>query len=857
MLVRAVATAISLLAVAGALAPAAHATAPYTEQLPPLLTPWTSSVSTVAPLPEYPRPQLERSSWLSLNGQWQYEQGEAGQAPPFGQDLAQTILVPFPVESPLSGIEREDIYGWYRRTFTMPPTWSPQRVLLNFGAVGWQAKVYVNGHLAGTHEGDYDSFALDITPWINRTGLNELVVGFYDPIGAAGEPVGKQTPGTPAGILHTASSGIWQTVWLEPVSAEHITGLDLVPDVVGSRLLVNAAVTGGSAGKVTAQVLAGNRVVATATGRPGRTFSVVVTHPHLWSPTDPYLYNLRVQLAAGSTRLDRVTSFFGMRSISLGRVDGMTRILLNRKFVFESGALDQGYWPDGLYTPPADAAMRFDILAAKELGYNMIRVHQMVEPDRFYYWADKLGILVWQDMPALRLPGNALPTAGDQAEFRHELGRIVVQHRSDPSVVMWIPFNEGWDQFDPLGVTRQARMLDPSALVDTDSGSADCCGVAETSNSDVRDTHLYFGPYAVTPDYRASVIGEYGGVLPYPPVGHRWPGLLTSIGSPVAVWGSPTTTAFLQQQYAELTQEMRAGGASGAVFTELFGQEDELGIVTYDRQVFTMSPSVLRGLNDTLIADSENPAELAPQTAAIPPGTTGLWLFDQHRGSTVADASKHHHPLTLEDGAAWAPGPGGGALAINAPGEQAVGSAPVINTSGSFTVSAWLKPSRAAESGTAVSEPGPVGSSFSLGIDTASRGVQSLHGTPGAPLGKATWWTFMVPNNDRCVPASCGVRANTRYTDGREDPQAGTWYQVTGVYNRGTQTIAIYVNGVPEDVEHTFGIPAQKGPLTVGGGDEDYTPTDSFIGAISGLRTYARALTVSEVWQLYLAERPG
>ncbi len=849
----------------GALAPAASATAPYTEKLPPLTTPWTRSVSTVAPLPEYPRPQLERSRWLNLNGQWQYEAGQPGQAPPFGQDLAQTILVPFPVESPLSGIEREDTWGWYRRTFTVPSGWAGDHVLLNFGAVSWQASVYVNGHLAGTHQGDYDSFSLDITPFLNRTGENELIVGFYDPIGAAGEPVGKQVAGQPTGIFHTASSGIWQTVWLEPVAAEHIDGLDLVPGLTPnpdrSRLMVSASVTGGSAGRVVAQATSGGRVVSTASGRPGRPFALPIARPRLWSPSSPYLYGLIVRIIAGSHVVDQVQSYFGMRSISLGRVGGATRILLNGKFVFETGALDQGYWPDGLYTPPTDAATRSDILAAKQLGYDMLRVHQIVEPARWYYWADRLGILVWQDMPAMHVPGGLAPSVAQQAEFSHELGRIVVQHRSDPAVVTWIPFNEGWDQFDPTGVTDEVKHLDPSALVDTDSGAANCCNAIESEASDILDTHLYFGPFAVSADNRASVIGEYGGVLPYPPASDRWPGAQTSLGSPVLAWGLEPITTFLRQQYAELAQEMRVRGLSGAVFTELTAVEDELGILTYDRRVFTIPPGLVRGLNQSLIAASEQPAQLTPQPAAIPPGTTGLWRFDEGHGASAADSSGHGHPLSLQGGAGWTRGPVGGALSITAPGQSAVANGSPIDTGRSFTISVWLSSRKPGQSGSAISEPGPDGSSFSLGIDTTRQGGQSLAGLTGARrtagVGDATWWTFVVPAGSNCTSAHCGVDADMRYDDGRSDPRTGSWHQVTGVYDTTTHTIAIYVDGIPEDVEHVFGIPAGRGPLTVGAGLDDYSPTDTFIGDISDLRIYARALSPGEVWQLYRAERPS
>jgi hypothetical protein len=855
VLVRALAFVLCSLVFAGTLAPDAHATAPYARQLPPLLTPWTRSVSTVAPLPEYPRPQLERSRWLSLNGRWQYEQGQSGEAPPFGRSLAQTILVPFPVQSPLSGIGRGDSWGWYRRTFTVPSGWSAGHVLLNFGAVSWQASVYVNGRLAGAHRGDYDAFSLDITPLLRRGAANELVVGFYDPVGAAGEPVGKQVAGAPRGIFHTASSGIWQTVWLEPVAADHVTALDLVPDLPRSRLVLTASASGGTNVRVIAQALAGSKVVAAASGLPGRPIALRIPKPQLWSPSDPYLYGLRVRLVSGSTALDDVRSYFGMRSITLGYAGGATRILLNGRFVFQTGALDQGYWPDGLYTPPTDAAIRFDILAARQMGYDMLREHQKVQPDRWYYWADRLGILVWQDMPSMRSPNRLGPTAADEAEFRRELRAIVIQHRSDPSIVTWVPFNEGWDQFDPAGVTREVKALEPSALVDTDSGSANCCNAIEPANSDISDTHLYFGPFAVSWDRRASAIGEYGGVLAYPPPGHRWPGVLTSLGGPVLSWGLEPVTTFLRAQYAQLAQEIRLRGLSAAVFTEFSGYEDELGILTYDRRAFTMPPGLVSALNRGLIAASAPSTQLRPQAAAIPPGTSGLWRFNEGSGTRAADSSGRGHALTLLGGAGWTRGPGGGALAITAAGQSAVTNGRVTDTGHSFTVSAWLSTRQLAQSGSAVSEPGPDGSSFSLGIQTSVQGGQSRGGLPaGTPLPDGTWWTFVVPAGSNCTSAQCGVRANMRYDDGRFDPRPGSWHQVTGVYDTGTHTTAIYVDGIPEDVEHVFGIPPASGPLTVGGGVADYTPTDTFVGAIAELRTYARALTPAEVWQLYRAE---
>jgi hypothetical protein len=555
--------------------------------------------------------------------------------------------------------------------------------------------------------------------------------------------------------------------------------------------------------------------------------------------------------------LDDVQSYFGMRSISLGRWGGATRILLNGRFLFETGALDQGYWPDGLYTPPSDAAIRFDISAAKGLGYDMLREHQKVQPDRWYYWADRLGILVWQDMPETHPPASAASGTAGRVEFRRELTRIVTQHRSDPSIVSWVPFNEGWNQFDPAAVTSQVKALDPSALVDTDSGSANCCHAIEPGNSDINDTHLYFGPFSVATDHRATVIGEYGGVLSYPPAGHRWPGVLTSLGGPVLAWGVGPVTTFLRAQYSELAQEMRVRGLSGAVFTEFAGYEDELGLLTYDRRAYTMPAGLVRALNDSLVTASGQLASLRPQASAVPAGTTGLWRFNEGHGTRAADSSGHGHPLSLTGGAGWTRSPLGGALALTAQGQAAVAASPVISTRHSFTVSAWLSYGQAGESGSAVTEPGPDGSSFSLGIQTAGQGGQSRGGlAPGSPLPPATWWTFVVPAGPNCTSAQCGVRANMRYDDGRFTPRPGSWHQVTGVYDTGTASLTIYVDGIPEDVEHVFGIPRAAGPLTVGAGSRDYTPSDAFVGAIAQLRTYGRALSPGEAWQLYQAERP-
>jgi hypothetical protein len=844
-------------------ASAAGATAPYRPIASPLATPWTSQVDTRAPLPEYPRPTLQRTRWMSLNGQWQYEAGTAGEPIPVGRSLAQTILVPYPVQSPLSGIGREDASGWYLRQFVVPAGWSHDHVIVHFGAVSWRARVYVNGRLVGAHQGDYDSFSLDITRYLHRTGANELLVGFADPIGQAGEPVGKQVPGAPYSYFHTASSGIWQTVWLEPVARQHVDALTVTPRLDQDSVEISARVVGGAPTQLAATVLSHGHPVAGATGPTSRPLVLHIPHPVRWTPWDPYLYGLRLELTARGRVVDTATSYFGMRSITLGRVGGAVRILLNGRFTFQIGALDQGYWPDGLYTPPTDAAMRFDIVTAKHFGFDLLREHEKVQPDRWYYWADRLGLLVWQDMPSLPVAQRAAPTPAAQAEFRRELTRIVTQRRSHPSVAVWIPFNEGWGQFDPDGVTRLVRRLDPAALVDTDSGSADCCAAVESAASDIRDSHLYSGPFAVVGGARASVIGEFSGVLPFPPPGHRWPGTLTSVGAPVLAWDPPTVIPFLRAQYAELSQEMRVRGLSGAVVTEFANYEQEVGILTYDRELSTLPTKFLHGLNHDLIVGSQTAAGIRPQRARAIPGASGVWSFAEGQGSTAVDSRPRHQTLALTGGVGWSPGPritgrSSTALAFTTAGQAARTAGPAIDITHSFTVSVWLKSQQLGESGSAVTEPGPDGSAFSLGIETAHPGQQSVPGLIAAHRSAVptptTYWTFMVPAGSDCTSLECGVRANLHYADERLSVRPGRWYQLTGVYDTLSQTIALYVDGVPEDVEHVFGVPPATGPLTVGQGDRDYTPTDAFIGDVAQLRIYPRALGPAEVWELYGSE---
>jgi beta-galactosidase/beta-glucuronidase len=482
---------------------------------PILSTQWTSQVSTVNALPEYPRPQMVRADWQNLNGEWQFARDTTGGADvPIDRNLAESILVPFPVESALSGVNRRESRMWYRRTFSVPAAWAGQRILLNFGAVNWRSTVYVNGVSVGTHFGGYDSFAYDITPHLNG-GTNELIVGVYSPADGdgVGQPIGKQR-NNPGGIFYTAASGIWQTVWLEPVPAARITRVDTTPDIDNKTVQVVVHGSGIAGQTVQASVLQGGVQVGVGTGAVGSPITINLPNPQLWSPDYPFLYDLNVSLVSGSTTVDRVGSYFGMRKISLGMAGGVLRPMLNNQFVFQMGPLDQGYWPDGIYTAPTDAALRFDLEQEKALGYNVVRKHVKVEPARWYYWADKLGLMVWQDMPSMFPTGS--PTTAQRQQFELELREMVDEHRSDTSIVMWVPFNEGWGQYDTARIANLVKSWDPSRLVNNASGWNDA------GAGDVIDIHQYVGPASPTPTAtRAAVLGEFGGLgLKVP--GHEW-----------------------------------------------------------------------------------------------------------------------------------------------------------------------------------------------------------------------------------------------------------------------------------------------------------------------------------------------
>ena len=439
----------------------------------PLMTRWAVEVSPENALPEYPRPQLVREEWLNLNGLWEYALRPQDEAQPDAFDG--NILVPYPVESALSGV-MERVEGrrlWYRRSFRVPERWAGQRVLLQFGAVDWETTLWINGTEVGTHRGGYDPFGFDITEALAETDDQEIVVSVLDPTDAGTQPRGKQV-NSPEGIWYTPSTGIWQTVWLEPVPPTHITDVQMTPDIEAGVLELE--VQGNKIGNVVAAVLDGEEVIADVRGVVGETLKLPVPDAKLWSPDAPFLYDLELRLESAGGVVDEAVSYFGMREISHGPdKNGVPRLLLNGEPLFQYGLLDQGFWPDGLYTAPTDAALRYDLEMTKELGFNMVRKHVKVEPARWYYWADKLGLLVWQDMPsgdafAAENAGQITRSPESAEQFELELQRMVDNLRNHPSVVMWVLFNEGWGQYDTVRLTEWLESYDPSRLVNSVSG---------------------------------------------------------------------------------------------------------------------------------------------------------------------------------------------------------------------------------------------------------------------------------------------------------------------------------------------------------------------------------------------------
>jgi hypothetical protein len=555
----------------------------------PLMTQWAKDVSPSNAHPEYPRPQMVREDWLNLNGLWDYAiiAKDAEQPEKFDGE----ILVPFPCESALSGVMKavgKDKRLWYRRTFEVPHKWKGQRVLLHFGAVDWDTTVWVNGREMGGHKGGYDPFTFDITDALKKSGSQEIVLSVWDPTNNGTQPRGKQV-NRPGGIWYTAVTGIWQTVWLEPVPDAYIKALKIVTDIDAEAVHITVfcpdAVVNHT---VESETTTGSfkHIVMTA---PNQTIKLVIKNPKLWLPDSPFLYDLKVTLKnSQGEKIDSVKSYFGMRKIEVRKDEaGINRLFLNNEVLFQYGPLDQGWWPDGLYTSPTDDALRYDIEVLKKLGCNMLRKHVKIEPDRLYYWCDKLGLMVWQDMPSgdKYIGGNAPDiqrTPESAAQFETELKAMIKTFYNHPGIIMWVPYNEGWGQWDTPRIVKMIKELDPTRLVDNASGWSD------RKVGDVHDIHSYPGP-ACPPisEDRAAVLGEFGG-LGLPVKGHTWQAEKN--------WGyrSFETRDQLTDAYVALLGKVRpliGKGLSAAVYTQTTDVEIEVnGYMTYDRAMIKANP---------------------------------------------------------------------------------------------------------------------------------------------------------------------------------------------------------------------------------------------------------------------------
>ena len=569
-------------------------------------TKWAEQINPQNVLPEYPRPQLERTDWVNLNGEWEYAIKPKGEVEPNSFDG--NILVPFAVESSLSGVQKEvgeNNELWYKRSFAVPANWKNKDVVLNFGAVDWKADVFVNDILIGSHQGGFTPFSFNITPYLTGKSNQKLVVRVWDPSDRGYQPRGKQTS-NPEGIWYTPVTGIWQTVWLEPVATNHITSVKSIPNIdngtmnvtVGTSQPCNTAV-------VEVKLLDKGQVVASAKGVQGKELRLAVQNPTLWDTSNPYLYDMKVSLTKDGKVVDDVKSYTAFRKISSKRdANGIMRMQLNNKNLFQYGPLDQGWWPDGLYTAPTDEALLYDIVKTKDWGFNMIRKHVKVEPARWYYHCDKEGILVWQDMPSGDMGNQWAPhtynggtdkerSSASIANYYQEWKEIMDLCVSHPSVVVWAPFNEAWGQFDTEKVAEWTKNYDPSRLVNPASGGNHrACG-------DILDLHNYPGPSMFLFDpQRVTVLGEYGGIG-LPLENHLWWNKRN--------WGyvqfknSDEVTAEYVK-YANELKEMVDRGFSAAVYTQTTDVEGEVnGLMTYDRKEIEINEAAVKKANQAVI----------------------------------------------------------------------------------------------------------------------------------------------------------------------------------------------------------------------------------------------------------------
>ncbi|MFD5728863.1 LamG-like jellyroll fold domain-containing protein [Streptomyces sp. NPDC058368] len=781
-----------------------------------LTTKWGDKVDRNHPLPEYPRPQQVRDKWKNLNGQWEFAGAKAGEKPVFGKKLGERITVPYPVESQLSGLERHEDHMFYRKLVTVPQNWAVKadkhgksnRLKLNFGAVDYQATVWVNGKKVAEHTGGYTAFTADITDAIKGSGPQEIVVGVTDTTGAD-QPTGKQSA-NPGGIFYTASSGIWQTVWMEPVAPAAVDSLTTTPDIDKGNLAltVNSAKASKSATVTAVARDKKGKVVGRISGPANRELSLPVAKQHLWSPDDPYLYDLEVTLKDGGSK-DTVDSYFGMRSVGIANVGGYQKIVLNGKPFFSLAQLDQGFYPDGLNTPPSDDALVFDLKAQKDLGFNSVRKHIKVEPARWYYHADQLGLFVWQDF----VSGNLTNEKGHQA-FIDQGAEEMEQLHNYPSIGSWIVFNEGWGEWDRTEtgkITEQVQAADPSRIVNAHSGVNCCNSKGDSGKGDIIDHHDYNNTDPAFPDAtRAAMDGEHGGFTLRMP-GHMWP------GAPTVIYSGVADKAALTAKYVENTRKyyLEAAGAelSGSIYTQVTDLENELnGLWTYDRREIKVDAAQVRKINREVIAAGAAAGTRTPVKGG------GSWSLDENKGTKAADSGPNHKDLTLSEGTSWTTGVHGSALKFNGEGQYAETNGPVVDTTGDYTVSAWASlDALPGNYGTVVSQDGrrqenPFYLQYGQGAFAFS--------TPGAH------------------------RARAEMT-----PELGHWYHLVGV--RSGDQIKLYVDGKLASTAPAGSADVSSGALSVGRAKWSGNNTDFWNGSVDQVQVYDKALTDQEVTALY------
>jgi beta-galactosidase/beta-glucuronidase len=575
-----------------------------------ITSPWADSVNSSSVLNEYPRPQLQRKEWQNLNGLWQYVVLPKSDADVVPANFQGNILVPFAIESALSGVGKtvgKDNLLWYQRNINVPSKRTGKKVLLHFGAVDWRADVFVNGTKIATHEGGYDPFTVDITNALKKGVQQQLSVRVWDPTDDGPQPHGKQVV-KPEGIWYTPVTGIWQTVWLETVAETYISSTKQTPDLDNKTITVNTSVQNFLPGDVvTVTAWKGNEKIAEKSGTD-TTATLAINDAESWSPSHPFLYNLTVNITRKGKVVDEVKSYFAMRKISIAQdANGIQKMMLNNAFLFEFGPLDQGWWPDGLYTAPTDNALKFDIEKTKDMGFNMIRKHIKVEPARWYYYCDSIGMLVWQDMPSGDLgnhwenrPGvlgratDRQRTPESEGYYRKEWNAIIDALYNFPSIVSWQPFNEAWGQFKTVEITKWTMQKDPTRLVNSASGGNFYLV------GHIIDMHNYPDPAMPRPEIfgakQALVLGEFGG-LGLPVEGHTWQ---------QKNWGYQSfgNADSLFMRYEGLTnklEELIKQGLSAAVYTQTTDVEGEInGFMTYDRKVMKMPIDKLKATNTKL-----------------------------------------------------------------------------------------------------------------------------------------------------------------------------------------------------------------------------------------------------------------